>query len=334
MTPTLTTHPLDTETTTLPAPDRVSPRRRSTDHQAVAWAERTSSRYLLSSMPAPERHAWQNLTSSPIGRPTKLQPDRVRKLLDSVRIGLPITPAAWAAGLDEGTVRDWISRGEADTEAGRITAHAVFLRALKDAEGQAVAYCASKLATAANNDWQRWAWMLERRWPEWFARRDGFTLVPNGQPVEVVVRHVHDWRGGEVIDVEPEPGDRAVRARREAKSRAESRTDRDARAAPDAATEPLPALPARASPPGRRAGRGGATDAEPVGAEAAPQARSRRGARARSRVAGPSRDRRGTASQDRRGTGRGRAGSSRGGPARSRGGPVRGGPARDLERIT
>ena len=139
------------------------------------------------------------------GRPTKLTDAVQATLVEAISSGMPMTPAAWMAGVSPQAVSDWTTRGEADLASGIESAHARFADAIKRAEGSSV-QSQLRLLNSVPTDWQRHAWMLERRWPEWFGRRDALAVQHSGE-VRIVVEHVKDWHARDIIDVEATPAE-------------------------------------------------------------------------------------------------------------------------------
>ena len=164
-------------------------------------AERTG-KYLVADMPEEERAKWDAVAPAVTGRPSKLDAERTQKVLTALGIGAPLTAAAGAAGIGAGTLEGWIAQGEVDIAGDRDSAHARFAHAVRRVELAAIPALLERMQHASANDWQRWAWMLERRWPEWFARRDALHVQQSGD-VHIVVEHVQDWRARDVIEVEP-----------------------------------------------------------------------------------------------------------------------------------
>jgi transposase len=57
-------------------------------------------------------------TGKPPGRPTKLKPEVVRRLVEGIDVGMYRRDAARYAGIGRSTLYRWLERGEADAEAG------------------------------------------------------------------------------------------------------------------------------------------------------------------------------------------------------------------------
>lgn len=106
----------------------------------------------------------------PGGRPSKLNASTQKIICDAVRNCLPYATAATLAGVSYQTLHTWMTKGK-QPDGGKYTE---FLEALKKAEAEAQQILASRIAeedAQKAKGWQRWAWLLERRWPETWAMR-------------------------------------------------------------------------------------------------------------------------------------------------------------------
>ncbi|KKN36422.1 hypothetical protein LCGC14_0773640 [marine sediment metagenome] len=116
------------------------------------------------------------------GRPSKLTPEREEKLLNFIRMGLPIIRACQACGIHVDTYYEWIKKGEDGKEI-----YSEFSDALREAEASAQAVLVQKLQTEGSST--SWQFILDRRWPDEWGRRDRHEHSgPDGGPVE----HIHD----------------------------------------------------------------------------------------------------------------------------------------------
>ena len=116
------------------------------------------------------------ILGSEAGRPTKKTEQRVEALLQSLRAGASRQRSAALAGIHRDTLHEWMKQDPA------------FSDAIEKAEAFAEARFLSRVATAAENErsWQAAAWILERRFPNEWRKREGveFSGV-NGQAIEV-----------------------------------------------------------------------------------------------------------------------------------------------------
>ncbi len=103
-----------------------------------------------------------------MGRATKLTPERHNAICDMVRDGVCLGEAAEAVGVDRGTVYRW--------RQSTRSPYREFAVELEQALGEAEARLVKHISQAAETTWQAAAWMLERRWPERWGRRDRVAL--------------------------------------------------------------------------------------------------------------------------------------------------------------
>lgn len=100
-----------------------------------------------------------------MARPTKYNPTVVRAICRSLENGAPRMDAAGAAGISYETFRQWLAR------------HLEFRAAVEKAEATMVTANVRIVKAAASKSWQAAAWLLERRRPEDFGRRDRLDVL-------------------------------------------------------------------------------------------------------------------------------------------------------------
>ena len=105
-----------------------------------------------------------------MGRPTKLTPAVHAAIIESVRDGAYLEPAAEAAGVSASTVRGWIRRAE-DHPADCGAEFLEFLTAYKKARAEAEIDAVRVIRGASLNTWQAAAWYLERTNPKRWGRQ-------------------------------------------------------------------------------------------------------------------------------------------------------------------
>jgi hypothetical protein len=71
----------------------------------------------------------------------------------------------------------WVERGAAGAEKYKD-----FSERYKKAQAQSEARFLSKIQDQNTRDWQRWAWMLERKWPHRWGRR--IDITSGGEKLE------------------------------------------------------------------------------------------------------------------------------------------------------
>ena len=101
----------------------------------------------------------------PMGRPrTEMTPENIEAIMRSIRLGLHPERAAQAAGVSVGAFRMHKKR------------HPEFVILIKEAESAAEQSFLSRIMAHTDKQWTASAWMLERRWPERWRKRDGEDL--------------------------------------------------------------------------------------------------------------------------------------------------------------
>ena len=117
------------------------------------------------------------------GRPIKLTPEIHREVVDLVREGNYLDTAAAHVGISRGTIHAWIRRGRRLQEGPDWTQYGAEDRAFLDfsiairrakAESEAGDLGAIRASVDRNGfpDWRARAWILERKNPERWGRRD------------------------------------------------------------------------------------------------------------------------------------------------------------------
>jgi transposase len=107
----------------------------------------------------------------PGGAPTKRTAKNREAILDALSKGYTRLASAGAGGMTYQTFREW----EKDD--------AEFSDAVEKAEGIAVRRFLGEIAQ--DKSWQAKAWILERRWPKEFGRRESVEMSgPDGGPID------------------------------------------------------------------------------------------------------------------------------------------------------
>jgi len=110
-----------------------------------------------------------------MGRPSKLQPEIVKALLNYVRIGQPIVRACDLVGIDRSTLSIWLKRG-ANPKTEKDKEFTDFFNSYKKAIAEGEIELLAKIRKGEDKNWQRLAWLLERRHPQEWGRRDNLTV--------------------------------------------------------------------------------------------------------------------------------------------------------------
>lgn len=100
--------------------------------------------------------------------------------------------AAAYAGLTYECLRSYIARGEEDLAEGRATLYSTFVSEFRKREAQGRAHRVGNIIAAGRKEqhWQANAWLLERRHPQKYGRRQLDVHTTGQQTVDVVVHQV------------------------------------------------------------------------------------------------------------------------------------------------
>lgn len=104
--------------------------------------------------------------------PRKLTEDVEKRLCEAIALGCSKTMASRLAGVDPSTLWRWTEQGEADLAQEKDSAYCKLRNGLKKAEAAFQAYALTVIHDAAPKNWQAAAWLLERKHPEEWARKD------------------------------------------------------------------------------------------------------------------------------------------------------------------
>jgi predicted transcriptional regulator len=118
------------------------------------------------------------------GRTPKLQDPGIRKaLLNGIRLGMSYEKAAIFAGITYQTFKTWMDKGKVANKGQ----YREFYDELKKADAEGEAACIQKIQKAAQDGtWQAAAWILERRHPEDWGRKDKVdTTITHKEPLVI-----------------------------------------------------------------------------------------------------------------------------------------------------
>lgn len=116
------------------------------------------------------------------GRKTKLAHgnEAVVRFIHATRLGASRVAACRYAGLAPSTVFAWMARGRR-ARSGKFLE---FLERVREADGHAELHLLAQIQTAAKRDWRAAAWMLERKFPKRWGKREHLTHAGDrDQPV-------------------------------------------------------------------------------------------------------------------------------------------------------
>ena len=129
-----------------------------------------------------------------MGRPGKLTPETHKAIVDAVRAGNYAETAAMAAGITPATFYNWTARGR-EAKQG---IYFEFLDAIEKAKASAEIRDVALIERAATDTWTAAAWMLERKFPARWGRREKLEVAGDGGgPVKIVIEYEAEQTGGE-----------------------------------------------------------------------------------------------------------------------------------------
>lgn len=136
-----------------------------------------------------------------MARPTKLTPE-VREIICKAIVGGNYKEtAAQAAGIDKGTLYNWLKAGE----AAKSGAFFDFFNAVKKAESEAELRNVVIIQQAAKKSWQAAAWYLERKHRERWGRNESLTVTITDEALDKEI----DTLRKQIADAPSEDGDAA-----------------------------------------------------------------------------------------------------------------------------
>lgn len=105
------------------------------------------------------------------GRPSKLTDDVQQVIVDAITRGNIYSASAERAGIDYATFKRWMEKGE--REEPEFTRYRAFRAAILVANAECQDVQLTRINHAASHGtWQAAAWILERRFPEEWGRKD------------------------------------------------------------------------------------------------------------------------------------------------------------------
>jgi len=143
----------------------------------------------------PEREEWEQdvLDAIPdpprrkVGRPSKRTPERALVIISALREGGTREGAAADAGMHRQTLWDWTQ------DAPELVV------LMENAERFAQMDMLRGIRRAGNATWQALAWMLERRWPQEFARREKTDITIETKRYVTELAEKHGLDEGEIM---------------------------------------------------------------------------------------------------------------------------------------
>lgn len=122
----------------------------------------------------------------------KLTDERLQIIKDAIALGQPNTEVSKLAGVNNWTFSEWIKRGEmAYADGDESSPYYRLYEIISFAQQTFIQNQLGRINEAAKKDWKAAAWLLERRFPEYFAVRqeikanvEGVTIKNDLSPAE------------------------------------------------------------------------------------------------------------------------------------------------------
>ena len=103
-----------------------------------------------------------------MGRPIKLNEDKMQQICKWLTAGHFIEQAASLSGVSPSSIYNWLSQGKRDIDEGNETIYSEFLEKVVESKAKAEALFLNTVRqAAANGVWQAATWYLERSNPSW-----------------------------------------------------------------------------------------------------------------------------------------------------------------------
>ena len=109
-----------------------------------------------------------------VGRPKVITAENEEAILRTIRLGLHAERAAQAHGVNKRTFQR------------HRKANPDFVASIKEAEAAAESGFLSRIFVHMDKHWQSIAWMLERRWPERWSKREHVEVSTKGEAEQLL----------------------------------------------------------------------------------------------------------------------------------------------------
>lgn len=118
------------------------------------------------------------------GRKCKLNDELTAVICDNISLGLSYTLTCQAAGIHFDTFNEWMKKGEAGGEEKFVD----FYSKVRAAEAICARNSLERIREAADNGtWNAAAWLLERRYPSDYGRKDRIDMKAKTENVSIDV---------------------------------------------------------------------------------------------------------------------------------------------------
>lgn len=151
----------------------------------------------------------------PGGRPSKLEPEAVEKIIRALQVGAPAELAARGAGISLKTFNRWLAKGESQR---RGHFRDFYLQVVETQNRSLLRWLAVIDKAASSGDWKAAAWKAEHAHPEFFGKvaavpPDGGAnqLPPYEAMIEALERNREEREQMAEADEAEESGDDSLR---------------------------------------------------------------------------------------------------------------------------
>lgn len=113
-----------------------------------------------------------------MARPTILNEELIEEICDWISKGNTFYRACILCNISEASFYEWKKRGNEELKNGEETVYTEFIESVKKAEEKFKAWNVAQIMKASQNGtWQSSAWLLERKYPDEFGRREKIELT-------------------------------------------------------------------------------------------------------------------------------------------------------------
>lgn len=112
------------------------------------------------------------------GRPTKLTDAVAAKIAQAMARGYFLESAAYLADVSPRTVQRWMAKGKKHPGYG---VYGKFFLTVKKAIAECQGQMHEALVREGEKDWTALAWLMERRWPKQYGRKQLVNIEDNGE---------------------------------------------------------------------------------------------------------------------------------------------------------
>lgn len=122
----------------------------------------------------------------------RLSADQRSRIVLALRVGSTFEVAAQSAGVHVNTVSNWVRRGREDLAAGKRSVFSEFWEQCQTTQAQHIVALEGVVTKAAirDEDWKAAGWLLERKRPAEYGRKDQVTVQVRQAVVADLLDHL------------------------------------------------------------------------------------------------------------------------------------------------